>query len=318
MRKSEKITYEIDPLNLPKFRNVVDGRYTIDKNNNLIYQVKSSSSYPKQIKLKGSWSLDKNHNLILRLDKDNRFKQDSITLEGEIINTTADKLEFSITTKDSSGNAHFYILRLSGRWQSDKYNRLIFSLSKEKGLHDELVFSGTWEVNKQNQITYTYAKTILKRKTKITREIIFKGFWNIVDKYRIIYVLDKKINSFFDFSVSIGKPAKRGLEYEIGIGVHQNIEKIILFGSWRVNEKLGLLFEMPYEDGKLRGILFGAACKFVNNYDMEFRLRNTFRKDLGISLKFSKTFLDDQGQIFAQAVKEGKEFSLVAGVGFRW
>lgn len=321
MKETNKLRYEVDPFNRPRFRNIIDGKFAIDKNNNLIYELKtpSLSSKPHQIKLKGIWSLDKNHNLVLSLVKDNQFIQDKITLSGEIINAKSDKLEFCVSTKDSDGNSHFYTLHISGVWQADKYNRLNFLVLKEKGSHDELVFNGSWEVNRQNQITYTYARTILKRKTKLERSIIFKGFWDITDKYRVIYVLDKKINSFFEFRVSLAKPAKRGLEYEIGLGARPPLKKrFTLFGLWKINKKLGLLFEMPYEQGKIRSIIFGAVCKPFDNYNLEFRLRNNLNKDLGIDLRLSKNFLDNQGQLFVEALKDKKEFNLMAGVGFRW
>ncbi|MEW5757930.1 MAG: hypothetical protein AB1755_00450 [Candidatus Omnitrophota bacterium] len=332
MRKDKKLTYEIDPSNrlifksakhpgLPKFRNILDGVYKIDKNNNLIYQVKFSSfsDCPKQIKLKGSWSLDKDHNIVFSLNKDGQFRDSKIIFKSEVIDARSNELGFSVSMKDSKGNYHFYILHISGAWQTDRYNCLTFFVSREKDLHDKLIFNGAWQVNKQNQIVYTYTKTILKRKIKIEREIIFKGFWEIAGRHRIIYVLDKKINSFFEFKVSVAKPARRGLQYEIGIGSRAPFNKeFVIFGSWKINERLGIVFEMPYEQNRIRSIIFGASCKFINNYEAELRLRNDLCEDLGVNLKLSKIFPDNHGQLFMQALKNNKELSVVAGVGFRW
>lgn len=333
MRKSEKIKYEVDPLNrliyaktskeskVPKFRSVLDGTFRVDKKHALTYHIKKTQgpSIPRQLKLSGNWSLDKEHNLLLTLDKqNNQWAGNKLTLKGEIIDAKADELEFSISTKDSDGKTHLYMLRFGGRWQVDKYNRLSFLVTKEKGLYDELTFTGAWEVNPQNQIIYTYTKTSLKTKEKLYRTITFKGFWDITAKYRILYVLNKEINSCFDFKVSLGKPAKRGLQYEIGIGATPKKKTITLFGAWKINEKLGLLFEMPYAEGKVHRIVFGATGKLDRGYNLDLRLKNARHQDLGIDVKLSKTILKDQGQAFLEALKENKEISLVAGFGLRW
>ena len=329
MRKSEKVVYEVDPFNrlvasktrrkskVAGFRHVLDGTFKIDKNNTLFYRVKSpsSSSIPQQLKLSGDWSLDKKHNLILTLDKENNQRAgDTLTLNTEIINAKADKLEFSLATKDSQGKTHFYMLRLSGKWQTDKYNRLSFLLEESGGI---ITLMGAWEVNQQNQITYTYIKEPLKRRKKITRTVTFKGFWDITEKYRLLYVLNKELNSGFEFKVSAGKPAKRGLQYEIGIDATAATKRIALFGSWKIDEKLGLVFEMPYE-GKIRSLIFSATCKLKGDYTLELKLKNHLRQDLGIDVKLSRNILKGMGEAYLQALKEGREISLAAGIGFRW
>ena len=333
MKKIEKIEFEIDPFNrlvfakskrqskITKFRHVIDGIFRIDKDNVLTYQLKSPSppTIPRQLKLTGNWSLDKEHNLVLTLDKENNQKaRDKLTLRGEIIAAKADALSFLLSTKDTKGNIHLYILELTGKWQVDRYNRLSFMIKKEHDLHDELTLCGSWEVNAQNQLIYTYTKTILKRKTKLLRQITLKGFWDINEKYRISYVLDKEINSCLDFKASLAKPTKRGLLYEIGIGAKPVKRKFRLLGSWKVNPKIGLLFEMPYEAGKIRSIIFEANCTLGNGYYLDLRLKNVKHRDLGINLKLSKSLFKNQGQAFFAALKQGKEVSFTAGLGFRW
>jgi len=139
-------------------------------------------------------------------------------------------LVFSVSTRDSDGKTHLYILQLKGKWQADKYNRLSFLAKKQKNLYDTLTLSG----------------------------------------------------------------------------------------SWKINEKLGLLFEMPYEKGRLRSIAFEAACSLGSGYNLNLRLKNLRYEDLGINLKLSKTFFKNQDEAFLEALKEGKEVSLLAGAGFRW
>ena len=333
MKKTEKIRYEIDPHNrlvyektgrksgVRGFRTVVDGKFVIDKDNQLSYHLKKSQGFdiPQQLKLKGEWALDKDHNLVLTLDKwGNQIAGNKLTIKSELIDVKANKLSFTVATKDSSEKTQLYILQLEGAWQADKNNRLTFNIKKEQDTTDKLILKGTWEINKQNEIIYTYTKTFLKLREKVVRNITFKGYWDITEKYRITYVLDKKINSSFSFKVSMGKLIKKRLEYEVGIGVKPVKRTISFFGEWKVSKRLGLLFMLPYEKGKLHSIIFGASVKLGKNYNLEFKLKNQLGQDLGINLKLSRNIFDNQGEAFIRALRSRKEVSIVAGVGFRW
>jgi len=76
-------------------------------------------------------------------------------------------------------------------------------------------------------------------------------------------VLNKEINSCFDFQVSLGKPIKRGLQYEIGVGVKPAKKKFTLFGFWKINQKLGLLFEMPSQKGNCAALSLKPPARWV-------------------------------------------------------
>ena len=322
MRKRETTGFGIDPSGRLKYmRLVLDGEFGIDKGNILSYRVRKPipSDVPQQIRLGGRWSLNNGNNITVALDKENiRGPSGTLTLEGQVIDTRADALILSLTTKDSDGNSHIYAIRLGGKWQVDKRNRLSFQVAKEKGPPDTLTFSGSWVVNGQNQLIFTYAQQSLKKKQRSLRTITFKGYWDINEINRLSYILSEQLGSGFDFKVSLGKPARRGLEYELGASIAPKKNKITLFGSWKINEKTGLLFEMPYADGKIRSIVFGADCRLAGGTDLEFKLRNNLHKDLGISLRLNKSILKGAGNIFLEALKDGKTVSLFAGVGFRW
>lgn len=333
MKKTEKIRYEIDPHNrlvyektgekseVPGFRTVLDGNFEIDENNYVTYHVKKSQGYdvPQQVKLRGGWALDNEHNLVLTLDKwGNQIAGNKLTVESELIDAKDNRLSFAVTSKDGEGNDHIYIVKLGGRWQADEHNRLSFNIEKEKGITDRITLQGAWEVNKQNELIYIYEKSARGKEEKITKTITLKGYWDITEKYRIIYVLNKEIESEFDFKVSVGKPVGRGLGYEIGVGASPSKKTITLFGSWKVNKKMGLLFEMPYAEGKINSVIFGAWGKLDKNLNLEMRLENKIGEDLGIDVKLSRRILDGQGEAFIRALKSQKEVSIVAGVGFRW
>ena len=328
MKKKEEIRYAVDPFNrlvakksrkktqIPGFRHILDGEFKTGKNNTFLYRLKSPAHQPlpQQLKLKGNWSLDKKHALVFTLDKESYTQADKLTLQGEIIRAESDKLSFSVTTRDKQGRAHFYLINLNGRWQADKNNCLSFLVSRKGLPEDELTFSGSWQVNKRNEIIYTYAGI----KKKPVHTISFKGHWDISRKFRISHILDQKIRSGFDFKVSIGEPLKRGMRYEAGIGIAPKKEKITLFGSWKINEKLGVIFEMPREKGRIDRIVFGAECKLTPRYTLELKLKSYLRKELGINLKLSRSLLKGCGEAFIQALKDGEEISLIAGAGIRW
>ena len=333
MKITQKIKYGVDPHNrliaaksrkeseVTGFRHILDGRFKIDKFNTLSYHLKhpQSSPIPQQLKLSGRWSLDKKHNLVLTLNKKhNQIVKDRLTLKTQIINAKADKLEFLITSKDRQGRPHLYTLALRGRWQADKYNRLTFSVKRRKDLYEQLTLRGTWEVNRRNQIIYTYNKASLKESKKNTHTIAFKGYWQICKLNRLIYILNRQTGSGFDFKISLGKPDKYGLKYEIGIGARPKRKKLSLFGRWKVNRSLGLTFEMPTQNGKPQRLIFGARLKLKKNSYLEARLKNSFGKDLGIVLKLSKTILKGMGEAYLKALKDSKEISLLVGAGLRW
>ena len=303
------------------FRTILDGTFEIDENNHVTYHVKKSqvSDIPQQVKLRGQWSLDNEHNLVLTLNKwGNQIAGNKLTIESEVIDAKGNMLSFALTSKDSEGNDHIYIVRLGGRWQADEYNRLSFNIEREKGITDRLTLQGAWEVNGQNEIIYTYEKSSRANVEKITKTITLKGYWDITEKHRIIYVLNKEIESEFDFKVSIGKPAERGLEYEIGVGAGLSKKTITLFGEWKVSKNLGLLFEMPYAEGKINTVIFGAWGKLDKNLNLEIRLENRVGEDLGIDVKLSRRILEGQGEAFIRALKSQKEVAIIAGIGFRW
>lgn len=299
----EKIRYEIDPQNkliyyktrkeskVPEFRYVLDGKFKIDEENCLIYRVKKpqGSDIPQQIKLSSG-----------------------------ILSAKDNELAFVVNTKDSNGAAHINILKLSGAWRADKYNRLSFQVTKDSGPPDALTLKGAWEINKQNQIIYSYKKSRLKTKEKESDGITFKGWWDITEKNRISYILNKEINSVFDFKVSFQRPRYNFIRYSLGLGAIPKERKFAISGMWRIDKNLGLLFEIDYERGQTKAIAFGGICNLNKDKTLEFKLKNQKGEGLGIDVKLSKTILKDQGEAFIQALASRKKAEIVSGIGFMW
>lgn len=333
MKDRGKITYEIDPHNrlivkkrgtasgVTGYRQILDGRFKIGKDNSLTYHIKKSSQtdIPQQVKLSGNYSLDKDRNLVLTLNKwNNQVQGNKLIIKGQLLDAKDDELSFSVGTRDSRGNGVIYILKLSGAWQADKYNRLSFNIKREKGAVDNLSLEGAWKINDNNEIVYTHTKSRLKTKENILNVLTFKGHWDITEKNRISYVLNKEINSMFDFEVGFIRATKSGMEYKISIGVTPATKMLVLSGEWKLNERLGLLLEIPYEGGEIQGIAFGATCRLSEKDTLEFKLKNRHGEDLNTNVRLSRKILKDQGEAFMEAAREGKEVSLLAGIGFRW
>lgn len=337
-----KIKYELDPHNrlviqkrgkkshLKRFRRVLDGRFKIGSNNTLIYHVKSpvkgvtqGRKAPHQVKLRGRWSLTKSHDLRLTLNKWRRqVPGDILTLRGEIVGVDSSALIFAVTTKTKEETPSTRVLRLEGRWQADRKNRLTFRVIKGIDKYDTLTLDGIWEIDKNHRIAYRYLKRQVKQKESVRKTIKFNGFWDIRERYRLRYRLDLKGGSFFDFRTSAGIIDKNLIRYEVGIGVSDKMRPVkrvvTLFGRWKIGKGIGLLFEIDYEKGRARAITFGAEAKLTQKERVEFKLKNSFGEDLGMELTLSRRLLEGDGETFLKLLKSDRESALHAGAALRW
>ena len=278
-----KIKYEVDPHNRltrlgpGKFRTVLDGEFKLDDGNSLSYHVKKSDNIdvPQQIKFSGDWSLDKGHNLILTLDKwNNQVEGNKLVLKSELVTASGSELVFSVETRRG-----IYILKFSGVWQADKYNRLSFNVTKEQGSVDSLTLQGKWEINKQNEIVYVYPKNI----------ITFRGYWDITEKNRLSYCLNKDLGSGFDFKASFQRAQTDSLRYGVSFGYGARKRAVTLFGRWRFDKNTGLSFEIQYAG---KGVKVGA--------------------------QLSRSLLKGRGEAFIKTLVSEKEYAIMVGAGWRW
>ncbi len=227
---SERISYEVDPYNRlvvrrsardsagARYRHKVEGTFVLGRKNTLIYQARKSSGWPspQQLRFSGNWRLDNDHNLVFVLDKwNNQVRGDRLVIKGGVIDAEERSLVFQVSTRDSDGSTHFYILTLSGSWQADPHNRLTFSAEREKGKTDLLTFEGAWEVDRANRLVYRYARRSLRRKEERFQAIEFRGRWQITGAHTISYCLSKeaRAGSKFDFKVGAARAEKGVLRY---------------------------------------------------------------------------------------------------------
>ena len=305
---------------------VLDGSFSIDKSQRLIYRLNDTYSWRKQYALpprivfKGSWSLDVNHDLTLTLEKNkNQFQADTLTIKGNIISADSDTLAFEMRSYDRGGLLHIQILKLNITLFADESNRLCFMIRKLSP--DILILEGSWQINENQQIIYEYERTDLKTKTKISNTIIFRGFWQISSANRLTYILKHSSGSRFDFRAQIETPtiypAKGVIKYRLGIGISENksAEKIIsLYGAWKFSRNLGLVFEMDYNREGLETIEFAADVTFQKNV-VSFSLKNKEGGQLGITLTFTHKFLKGMdGETYLRLKAMGEESGIEAGL----
>lgn len=278
------------------------GSFGIDKNNRLFYQVRESSAWRKQRSLppriifKGSWHLDSNHDLALILDKNSKqYQPDTLTLKGNILSLERDLLAFEVKSYDRQGLLHIRVLKLNVTLFADKENRICFMVKKLKP--DILTLSGSWQLNKNQQVVYEYSKIDLETKRKSVHALIFTGYWQISEANKLTYILKHSTVSRFDFRAQIETPTiypqKGMIKYRLGVGLREDVlrQKIItLYGTWKFNRNLGLVFEMDYDKEGLKQIEFGADVSFQKN-TITFSLKDKREKPLGLEVTFTHNIL---------------------------
>jgi len=333
------IRYEIDPYNrlvlkksageggLSKFRQVLEGRFRLDADNELSYHVKAplsnAENAPNQLRLKGEWSLTDHHELCLIVDKDYRDTfGDRLTLRGEMLDADESSLAFAVTTKKGQGEST-YVLSLSGSWKADGHNRLSFHVRKEGGKYDVLTFNGVWDLDDNHQIIYEYEKASLIRKKKRSHTLTFRGHWDIRNKYRISYVLSGSRDSVFDFQANAGVFKENYIEYELGIRLNGRIrpvkQVVTISGRWLLKKGSGLSFEISYADGRISAVTFGAEARLAGKDTICFELKDDAAgRDLGISLELSRRLLKGNGEAFLRLLRSKKESAAYVGSAWRW
>ncbi|MCM8786943.1 MAG: hypothetical protein NC935_02695 [Candidatus Omnitrophica bacterium] len=299
------------------------------KDNKLIYILDEELNWrrrydlPNKIIFSGRWSLDKNHNLIFTLKENKRqFENQKLFFKTELLDTKYDALIFLLSTKQIENVEKISILKLKGRWQQDKFNRLEFFVKRGKTTYDVLTFCGIWTVI-NNTLIYNYTKTYFKRKEKIQKALKFIGYWQINQKNRLNYILNLEKNSLFSFVVKLETPnisyQDKEIKYSVGIGVGKNFKEktFIISGNWGIDKKLGIYFEVEQKENRLNKIIFCADVKVSNNQAI-FRLKNNKGDDLGISVTFSHNFIKKTANWFLEFAKENKEFKIMAGANIFW
>lgn len=306
-----KKRYAVDNTNLLIVKRnrenlLVNGKFSIDRNNQLIYWLNEPAPWrktynlPNKIVFAGNWRPNPNYDLELNLDETkDQFKGERLIIKGKIISADRDALVFEVKSYDKQGLLHIQLLNLSGSWQADEYNQITFAV-KKKTAPDILTLEGIWQINKNQQIAYTYEKTDLKRKTKICNTLAFTGFWEINSSNRLTYILSRSSQSRFDFHFQAETPnlyPREGvIKYRLGIGISKERRSqtcvISLYGTWKFSRKLGLVFQMDYSQGEIHNLEFGTDISLSQKDKITFFLKNKRGEPLGLEITFTHRFLE--------------------------
>lgn len=307
------------------------GTFSVDKGNRLIYWLNEPAGWrrkynlPSKVSFTGNWILNPNYDLELNLDETrSQHEGERLVLKGEIVSCDSDTLVFEITSQDKRGISQVRLLKLNGSWQADEFNRIIFMI-KKKAVPDVITLEGAWQINKNQQVTYVYEKTDLKRKTRISRILTFEGFWEISDSDRLTYILSRSTGSYFDFRVQIESPnlypGEGLIKYRIGIGLRKDkasrARLICLYGSWKFSRKAGLVFRMDYGRGRFKEIEFGTNFYLNKENEIVVLLTNKKNEPLGFSISFTHKFLkkhDAETFLRFKKVPYKRETGVEAGV----
>ncbi|MCM8765890.1 MAG: hypothetical protein NC920_03485 [Candidatus Omnitrophica bacterium] len=307
----------------------LEGEFKIEKNELWFFPYPRSPfirkfGLPRRMHFSGNWRLNPEHNLLLVLRKtDYQYAGDVLEIKGKIFAVEPEELFFQARFKSGPEGESIVLLRLGGRWQADKFNRLNFLVTHKKE-EDILLFSLGWRVTENHQIVYTYTKKDLISGRREREYLEFKGFWEIVDKHHLRYVVDFEKNSLFQFKGFWEIPEKQGKKGEIkcriGVGLKKGKQEniFLLSGEWKVKRKNILSFSIDYGKGDLWEIVFRAEAKLDKDKGLVFLLRDRKNAPLGVEIKFEKKFLSANRKFFLQLSASEKEKLLAGGMVFRW
>lgn len=329
-----KLRYSTDSLNrLVVLRDgkkyPIEGVFSVEENNLAFFPSQKSLftkelDLPRKMRFEGNWRLTENKDLkFVLIETDNQIKNDELELKGQIISAEDNALVFQMHCLKEPDVDTVRLIRLGGRWQADEFNQLTFLVARDIE-EDKLKFTGSWQINKNQEIIYSYERQDLIRKRKTTEEITFKGYWQISSRDRLTYILDLKNGSFFEFKVQLESPnliGKKGeIRYRIGIGVKELArERIIsLFGAWKLSRTKSISFEMDYGEGGTRAIVFGASVFLNRDNEFVFELKNMAGKDLGFTVQFNRRFFKGNALVFARVRRLEEDLRVEAGLRVRW
>ncbi len=263
--------------------------------------------------LEGIWTLAPNHRIQYRRRR--QGGEEEIVLTAEPVSPKATGLVIGIREESSDGEVAHRLLTLRGRWQADPHNRLTFLVERERGRHDELRFTGGWEIDDHHEIVYRYPSGFLT----------FQGYWDIAEDKRLTYLLDKASDSAFRFRGSFQTDsllAKEGaLRYQVGVELEgkTEVKTVTLFGKWKLSRGLGLQLEIPYRDGFKRSIRFEASYTTIDaKRSIVARLSTRAGEPLGVELLFTQAFFKADGEAFLRLKKSMEENRLEGGLRVRW
>jgi len=298
---------------------MLKGRVRTDARNRLVYQVDS-----QRLAFDGTWALTRDHNLSFTVRARDERPSQTIYLKGALLKAEANALVVAVQQADRENAEPSHRAALSGRWSADAKNRLVFSVERADGAEDRLTFQGGWEVGPHHELLYRYRQRATSTRTADERMLIFAGAWDITGADRLVYRLTGSTDSAFEFKAAIQSPSLKARDgriiYQAGIGLSSGrtqTKRVALFGTWKLHKNKTVSFEIPYAQGRRQAIRFGATYAFAGKHEVALELYGRRQQPLGISVLFSRQFLED-ARWFVRVRKDGEETEALAGAHVRF
>jgi hypothetical protein len=234
---------------------------------------------------------------------------------GELVVSAHERLEDQLSVTR--------LLKLSGKWQADPQNRLSFDVQRSGGRADTLRFIGGWRLGEFQELLYTYEVKELKTKRKVWKLLVLQGHWDVTPKGQLAFLVGGDSDSELRFRGAFQTRsvlAKKGeLRYQLGAEAtgRRKTQEVVLFGKWKYSDRLGLSFEMEYEEGRKKAIAFGADVALNEKDSVAVKLKTREGQSLGVELLLTRDIFAD-GEAFARFLKWAGETRVEAGVRFRF
>ena len=265
----------------------------------------------------GEWSLDDRHRLSYRsADGSEQFDYETSLVAAE-----PGALIVSLTQKQQNGKILAQLARLEGKWQANRFNQIVFSVTRQSGKTDTLIFSGAWKLGENHEIIYSYRIAEQKRKTTRVETLTFRGRWDLTEKNALVYLMEGGSDSRFRFRAALQTQsilAKKGeIRYQIGVsgeGKKEKLRTLVFFGKWKLSTRLELVFEMECGGGQKQELRFGAEYALTEDLSVAAKLIDRRGAALGAEVILHQTFLQGNGQAFVRLRKVISESAVEAGV----
>ncbi len=262
---------------------------------------------------RGRWELESGHLLQYRA----RGGEEEILLSGPVIAAEPNALVAALEVRQSGGSVLASTVRLAGAWELDLTNRLRFRVQKDSGAADVLTFEGAWETGESNELVYRAAAAGKKG----AQTLIFRGFWGLSKRHRLVYTVESD-GAEFHFRGAFQTASilsKRGeIRYQLGaeLKARKRRDVLVLFGKWKISNKLALDFEMETAGGGRRTLRFGAEWTPVEKGLISVALTLPNGKPLGVEILLERKLLE--GEAFVRFQRGAGERRIEGGIRFPW
>ncbi len=96
-----------------------------------------------------------------------------------------------------------------------------------------------------------------------------------------------------------------------------SMQRVVLFGVWKVHRDLSITFEVPYAGGRRSSLRFTATYALTERDQIAVHLNDRRGRPLGLAMTLTRRWLDD-AELFLRLQRAGAENEALAGVRVRF